>query len=137
IYMNCIAADAPDPNMLVFIDEAAKDKWTSNHQCGWSMKGVRCCVNRCFIRGTRFSILPAITLNGIVAYNIIEGPVDSQCFVRFLEEHVMPLTNPYPGPRSVIIMDNCHIHKTEEVRAPIEDMHRTLSMCSFSCTNYH
>ncbi|KAF8555329.1 hypothetical protein OG21DRAFT_1571746, partial [Imleria badia] len=26
IYMNCIAADVPDPNMLIFIDEAAKDK---------------------------------------------------------------------------------------------------------------
>lgn len=89
--MNRIAADVPDPNMLVFIDKAAKDKWTSTRQHGWSTRGVCCCVNRCFVRGTRFSILPAITLDGIVAYDIIEGPVDSQRFVRFLEEHVVHL----------------------------------------------
>ncbi|KAF9229365.1 hypothetical protein BS17DRAFT_662120, partial [Gyrodon lividus] len=69
----------------------------STRQHGWLRKGVHYCVSRCFVQGTRFSILPAITLDGIIAYDIIEGPVDSQCFVRFLEEHVMPLTNPYPG----------------------------------------
>ncbi|KAF9225099.1 hypothetical protein BS17DRAFT_701233 [Gyrodon lividus] len=74
------------------------------------------------VRGTRFSILPAITLDAIITYNIIEGPVDSQHFMRFLE---MPLTNPYSGPCSVIIMDNCHIHKTEKVCSFMEDMHCT------------
>ena len=91
IYMNHIAAEVLDSNMFVFIDEAAGDKRTSTHQHGWSMRGVRCCVNKCFVRGTRFSILPAITLDGIVAYDIIEGPVNSQRFVRFLEEHVVHL----------------------------------------------
>jgi hypothetical protein len=33
----------------------------------------------------------------------------------------MPLTNPYPGPRSVIVLDNCNIHHSEEVRELIED----------------
>ncbi|KAJ3870940.1 hypothetical protein F5051DRAFT_341530, partial [Lentinula edodes] len=33
----------------------------------------------------------------------------------------IPLTNPYPGPRSIIIMDNCSIHHAEEVRELIED----------------
>ncbi|KAF9219458.1 hypothetical protein BS17DRAFT_646892, partial [Gyrodon lividus] len=67
----------------------------------------------------RFSVLPAITLDGIIAYDIIEGPVDSQHFVRFLKVH-MPFTNPYPGSCSVIIMDNCCIHKTKEVHVLIE-----------------
>ena len=47
----------------------------------------------------------------------------------------MPLTNPYPGPRSVIVMDNCRIHKSEAVRALIEDMHRMSSKRCFSYTN--
>ncbi|KAF8547297.1 hypothetical protein OG21DRAFT_1425153 [Imleria badia] len=54
IYMNCIAADVLDPNMLIFIDEAAKDKRMSTRQHGRLMKGVRCHVKRCFMRGTRF-----------------------------------------------------------------------------------
>lgn len=33
----------------------------------------------------------------------------------------MPLTNPYPGPRSVLVLDNCNIHHAEEVRALVED----------------
>ncbi|KAH7886461.1 hypothetical protein F5I97DRAFT_1809140, partial [Phlebopus sp. FC_14] len=57
----------------------------------------------------RFSIIPAITLNGIIAYDIVEGPVDGKCFLRFLEEH-MPFTNSYPGPHSILIIDNCYIH---------------------------
>jgi len=75
------------------------------------------------VRGARYSIVPAITLDGIIGYDIVEGPVDSQRFLKILKEHVMPFTNPYPGPRSVIIMDNCRIHHSEEVRALVEDMH--------------
>ena len=89
IYMNRIAAEVPDPNMLVFIDEAAKDKRTSARLHGRSMRGVRCLVQRYFVRGTRYSIVPAITLDGIIAYDIIEGPVDGQRFLKFLEEHVV------------------------------------------------
>ncbi|KDQ52474.1 hypothetical protein JAAARDRAFT_138493, partial [Jaapia argillacea MUCL 33604] len=71
--------------------------------------------------GKRYSILPILTLDGIVAYDIIEGSVTSEQFVQFLREHVIPLTNPYPGPCSVLILDNCSIHHSEEVRKVIED----------------
>jgi len=33
----------------------------------------------------------------------------------------IPLTNPYPGPRSVLIIDNCNIHHAEEVHQLVED----------------
>jgi hypothetical protein len=33
----------------------------------------------------------------------------------------IPYTNPYPGPRSVIVLDNCNIHHAEEVRQLVED----------------
>jgi hypothetical protein len=33
----------------------------------------------------------------------------------------IPLTNPYPGPCSVLIIDNCNIHHAEEVRQLVED----------------
>ena len=44
-----------------------------------------------FVCGVRYSILPAITLDGIITYDIIEGPVDSACFLCFLQEHVVSL----------------------------------------------
>ncbi|KIK36704.1 hypothetical protein CY34DRAFT_39772, partial [Suillus luteus UH-Slu-Lm8-n1] len=69
----------------------------------------------------RYSILPILTLDGIIAYDIIEGPVTSERFVQFLQEHVLPLTNPYHGPCSVLVLDNCRIHHSEEVRRVVED----------------
>ncbi|KDQ55614.1 hypothetical protein JAAARDRAFT_91352, partial [Jaapia argillacea MUCL 33604] len=69
----------------------------------------------------RYSILPILTMDGIIAYDIIEGLVTSEWFVQFLRDHVIPLTNPYPGPHSVLVLDNCSIHHSEEVRQVIED----------------
>ena len=42
-----------------------------------------------FIRGQRFSILPILTLNGIIMYDIIPGSVNSEHFVQFLCELVV------------------------------------------------
>lgn len=43
----------------------------------------------------------------------------------------IPLTNPYPGPRSVLVMDNCSIHHLEEVRQLVEDEAREQNLlCS-------
>ena len=91
IYMNCIIADILDPNMLIFIDEAAKNKWMSAHLYGQSMKSVCYLVQRYFVCGARYFIISAITLNGIIAYDIIKGPADGQHFLKFLEEHVASL----------------------------------------------
>lgn len=32
----------------------------------------------------------------------------------------LPCVTPYPGPRSVIVMDNCSTHKSQAVREVIE-----------------
>ena len=40
----------------------------------------------------------------------------------------IPLTNPYPGPWSVLILDNCHIHHAEEIRELVEDEADTSAM---------
>ena len=139
IFMNRIADQVPDPNMLMFGDEASKDERTSGRRWGWSLRGTRCIQRKCFVRGKRFSILPILTLDGIIAYDIIEGSVMAERFVQFLRELVVcsslkstlfitnaffiqiPLTNPYPGPRSVLILDNCRIHHGEEIRKLVED----------------
>lgn len=82
---------ARDPNMLLFIDEAAKDERTPGRTRGWSLRGTRVRQRRCFVRGKRYSILPAITPDGIVAREIIDGPVTSERFCRFLRTHIVRL----------------------------------------------
>jgi len=120
-FMNCMGTEAPDPEMLMFCDEAAKNERTSGRRRGWSLVGTRCIQRRCFVRGQRYSILPVLTLDGIIAHDIIEGSVTTEKFVTFLREFVIPLTNPYPGPRSVLVVDNCSIHHAEEIRVLVED----------------
>jgi transposase len=88
-FMNRMADLVPDPNMLMFTDEAAKNDRTTGRPKGWSLRGRRCIQRRAFIRGKRYSILPVITLDGIVAHDIIEGSVNTARFIKFLEEHVV------------------------------------------------
>ncbi|TFK78757.1 hypothetical protein K466DRAFT_468528, partial [Polyporus arcularius HHB13444] len=68
----------------------------------------------------RYSILPALTMDGIIALDIFEGSVNKERFLQFLNNELAPTLNPYPGPRSVVIMDNCTIHHDEEIRHLIE-----------------
>jgi len=89
IFMNQIADIVTDPNMLMFGDEAAKDERTSARKRGWALRGSRCIQRKRFVRGRRLSILPILTLDGIIAYDIIEGSVTSERFLQFLRELVV------------------------------------------------
>ncbi|KAJ7189622.1 hypothetical protein GGX14DRAFT_301647, partial [Mycena pura] len=68
----------------------------------------------------RYSVLPALTTEGIVALDIFEGSVTKDLFLGFLRDQVAPILNPYPTPRSVVILNNCSIHHDEDIRALIE-----------------
>ena len=89
LYMNRIAKEVPDANMLMFLDEAAKDERTVSRRYGRSKRGIRCVTRRRFIHGTRYSIIPVLTLDGIIAYDIVEGPVDTERFIKFLKDQVV------------------------------------------------
>ena len=73
----------------MFTDEAAKDSRTHSRTHGYSDVGTRCAEHSVTIRGGRISVLPLLTLDGIIAYDLIEGPVSSARFVRFLREQVV------------------------------------------------
>ncbi|KAK0219468.1 hypothetical protein EDD85DRAFT_737911, partial [Armillaria nabsnona] len=68
----------------------------------------------------RFSLVAAMGLNGYAAARVIPGSVDGDEFLDFILNDVIPQTNPFPGERSVIIMDNCAIHKTQALREILE-----------------
>ena len=62
----------------------------------------------------RYSILPALSLDGILAVDIIEGSFTTARFARFVDG-LLDRINPFSGPNSVIIMDNCRIHKLDVI----------------------
>ena len=89
IYMNRFAELVTDPAMVMFVDEAARNKKNPTWKRGWSLKGQRCFQCRCFVRGLRYSILPVLMLDRIIAHEIIPGSVTLDCFVEFLRECVV------------------------------------------------
>ncbi|OAX43700.1 hypothetical protein K503DRAFT_731083 [Rhizopogon vinicolor AM-OR11-026] len=90
--MNNLADIAPNPEMLMFGDEAAKNDCTLARSMGYSPRGTRCVQSGCFIRGTRWSILPIPILDGIVIHDIVHGLVTNQRFLQFLWELVVSQT---------------------------------------------
>lgn len=67
----------------------------------------------------RYSILPALCSTGILTVDIVEGSYNHRRFLRFVDG-LLDQMNPWPEPNSVIVMDNCQIHKNEEVLDMIE-----------------
>jgi transposase len=88
-FMNRIADEMMNPNMLMFVDEAAHNKRMLERTKGWSLVEKQCVQRRFFGHGERFSILPILTLDGIITYDIVPGSVTSERFLQFLREHVV------------------------------------------------
>ena len=102
--------------MLMYIDETAANEHTVHRRYGWSPKGKPATFVTPLKRSKKWSILPLYTYDGFTDWMIVHGSFNGNLFVEFLEEHVISHTNPYPGPRSVLIMDNCRIHEDEVLK---------------------
>ena len=88
-FLNRIAGKVFNPDMLMFVNKAAYNKRMLGRLKGWSLVGKRCVQRRCFGCGERFSILPILTLDGIITYDIIPGSVTSEQFLQFLYKLVV------------------------------------------------
>lgn len=88
-FMNRIALEVPDPSMLMFGDESAVDQRATVRKRAWAPLGSRCVQKSCFVRGQRYSLLPILTIDGLVTFKVFEGSVTSERFVEFLREFVV------------------------------------------------
>ena len=61
-----------------------------------------------------YSILPALSADGIIYSEIRKGAFDGPSFVEFID-HLLDYMNPWPAARSVLMMDNCAIHHVDDV----------------------
>ncbi|KAH9956891.1 hypothetical protein BC827DRAFT_1086165, partial [Russula dissimulans] len=68
----------------------------------------------------RFSALPALSLNdGIIHVDIVEGSFNARLFFRFINQ-LLDYMQPWPSPNSVLVMDNCQIHKHPAILQVVE-----------------
>lgn len=108
------------PDQLVFLDEAAANEKTGWRKFGWCPRGHKAVTKGSLGRSERYSILPAFNINGYKpGTKIIQGSITQEIFNEWIRDEVLARCNRFPGPDSVLILNNCVVHKHVDV----------LSMC--------
>lgn len=74
---------------LIFLDESAKDDRTISRRYGYSEINTRAIKKVVFIRGKRYTLLPALSLDGIIAVDIMEGGCTKEKFKEFVISQVV------------------------------------------------
>jgi hypothetical protein len=102
--------------------------------CVGSGKSLNNCLNLSSILTfeTRYSVLPALSLDGILAVDIVQGSFNKVSFAHFING-LLGQMNPFSGPNSVIVMDNCRIHKSKTILEMIHKWYvsQTLTFSSY------
>ena len=77
------------PEQFVFIDETSKGERSLSRAYRYGIKNTRVEKNIVFIRGKRYTILPALTLDGFIATDIMEGSCNKERFQIFILSQVV------------------------------------------------
>ena len=108
--------DRLDPRRLVFIDETwAKDNMTRTH--GHCARGRRLVAKVPHGRWHTVTFLAALRHDRIAAPCVIDGPINAQRFLTYVEKFLIPTLR----PGDVVIMDNLGSHKGKAVRQAIRN----------------
>jgi hypothetical protein len=78
---------------FVWVDESGVDDRTNQQLTGWSLMGTACVRRAAFICGVRYSVLPALSLDGIITLDIFEGSVNKSHFFQFVWEELVSSTS--------------------------------------------
>jgi DDE superfamily endonuclease len=108
------------PEQLVFADESHFNRLTLRRPYAWSKRGERASRHEFQFRGAKYSILPALSLDGVLHLEVVENAVTGDVFRRFIEG-LLPRMNKWPLPNSVLVIDNASIHKVAGIRELIEE----------------
>ena len=98
---------------VVCIDESAANERTGYRKYGWSLKGAPSYTDSPARRSERWSILPALSIDGYLPGTLIyQGSITAEIFLHWLEYDILPQLE----PGTVLVMDNASIHRTEGTR---------------------
>ncbi len=96
----------------MFVDESRSDERTGDQQYRWAEIGQRASVTRWFSRRDRISALLVYTIKGYITCKTFSSTCTREIFRDFIINDLLPLYNPYPYRRSVIVIDNASIYYT-------------------------
>lgn len=84
---------------------------------GWSKRGARSVVHAPFRRGENTSVITAMGIDGVVAWQPWTGAIDGERFIEFIATKLAPKLR----PGSVVVLDNVRFHHNAEVRRIVEE----------------
>ncbi|GAW03714.1 related to Ant1 transposase-Aspergillus niger [Lentinula edodes] len=85
-------------DQLIFVDESSFDRRTPYRRRGWAVSGRRVYKSTFFVRGRRYSLLPALASTGIIYAKVIEGSFTALRFYAFIEA-LLTRMQPFPAPK--------------------------------------
>ena len=110
-----------DPDRLVFIDETwAKTNMTRPR--GRSLQGTRLVSKTPHGHWKTTTLLAALRSEGITAPLVIDGSVNGDVFLAYVQQHLVPTLRRH----DLVIMDNLSSHKRSGVREAIESVGASL-----------
>jgi transposase len=82
---------------------------------GWNRKGERLIAHVPHGHWKTMTFLAALRCDGITAPCVFDGPINGECFQRYVEQFLAPILK----PRDLVVIDNLGSHKGKAVRAAI------------------
>ena len=107
--------DDLDPERLIFIDESGLSTKMARLR-GWAARGERCRAAIPHGHWKTITFVGGLTLAGFVAPMLLDGPMDGESFLAWVEQMLAPTLR----PGDIVVMDNLAAHKVAGVRQAIE-----------------
>ena len=100
---------------LLFIDESSKKLKDCRRTRAWRVKGDKVAVPAYHTNADDAAcVITSLSLEGIQCVTVIdvneEGNVNGERFIQAFEDDILAQCEPYPGNRSVIVMDITQVH---------------------------
>lgn len=103
---------------MVFVDETHTKPEDVRRKYGYALSGSPAFMyipNMAHGDAPPVAGICALSSEGIMAHRLVRQNISAEFFLRTLEEDILPHMNPFPLPRSVLILDNARTHNFEEI----------------------
>jgi len=98
---------------MIFIDESTANERTMDRKFQWSPVGTSAIHVQPLKWSEKWSILPVYTIEGFIAWDIVQGSYNIELFNEFVRNWIIPSTNSFLELHSVLMMNNARIHRSK------------------------
>jgi transposase len=110
-----------DPEHLIFLDECGTSTKMARRY-GRSKRGERCRAPIPHGHWKSTTLVAGLSLKGIVAPTIIDGPMDGRMFRAYVEQVLVPELK----PGDIVVLDNLPAHKVSGIGQILQNVGATL-----------